>query len=384
MKLTRTYLTAEIQMTIKYPDYERSILSVAASVLKHFGVRDCPYASLPEFDRELEKDPQNVIVMLFDGIGSDILSAHLPQQAFLRQKKACDVSSVFPPTTTAATTTLQSGLTPLEHSWMGWTLYFSELDENVFVFPNRLQKSGKKINGFNAAKTFMPYKSVFERIREASPSVQTHFIGLQAEERVFTLGAAMRKIKRLARRPGKKYIYLYWYQPDHAMHQNGVADPSITKMIKRINDSVQSMCAKLNNSVAAVIADHGLIDVKWAYLEDYPKLDGMLVRPPSIESRALSLFVKDGEHERFAELFNSVFGDSFVLMSKRQVYESGLFGGGTMGKRTDGFVGDFLAVATGELCIAANRRMPPLKGNHAGLTAAEMTVPFIVAKTLPD
>ena len=44
---------------IKYPDYDRSILSIAASVLKYFGVTDCEHKTLPEFDELLNKKYKN-------------------------------------------------------------------------------------------------------------------------------------------------------------------------------------------------------------------------------------------------------------------------------------------------------------------------------------
>ena len=60
---------------IKYPDYDRSILSIASSLLKHFGVTDCQHKTLPEFDKLLEKNYKNVIVILLDGLGTSTLNS---------------------------------------------------------------------------------------------------------------------------------------------------------------------------------------------------------------------------------------------------------------------------------------------------------------------
>ncbi len=40
---------------ITYPNYDRSILSIASSVLNHFGIKDCKHKTLTEFDKLLEK-----------------------------------------------------------------------------------------------------------------------------------------------------------------------------------------------------------------------------------------------------------------------------------------------------------------------------------------
>lgn len=47
---------------IMFPDYDKSILSIAASVLKHYGVTDCPHKTLGQFDEILAKNYKNVIV----------------------------------------------------------------------------------------------------------------------------------------------------------------------------------------------------------------------------------------------------------------------------------------------------------------------------------
>ena len=105
---------------LKYPDYDRSILSIASSVLKYFGVTDCEHKSLPEFDELLNKNYKNVIVMLFDGMGSSVLEEHLAEDAFLRHHHLTDISSVYPSTTVAALTAIESGYSPVETGWIGW------------------------------------------------------------------------------------------------------------------------------------------------------------------------------------------------------------------------------------------------------------------------
>ena len=67
---------------IKYPNYDRSILSIASSVLNHFGVKDCQHKTLPEFDTLLEKDYKNIIVILFDGLGTSSLNYHLEEKNY--------------------------------------------------------------------------------------------------------------------------------------------------------------------------------------------------------------------------------------------------------------------------------------------------------------
>ncbi len=99
---------------MQYPDYDHSIVSIANSILRAFGA-ECRHKSLPLLDRYLDKGFKNVLLMLFDGMGTEALSDHLPENSFLRRHVADTLSSVFPPTTTAALPSVETGLTPFEH-----------------------------------------------------------------------------------------------------------------------------------------------------------------------------------------------------------------------------------------------------------------------------
>ena len=70
-------------MTVRYPDYRNGLVNLACSILKYYGA-DYGHPTLPVMDRLLEKKYRNVVVMLFDGLGSAALKYHLPEDSFLR------------------------------------------------------------------------------------------------------------------------------------------------------------------------------------------------------------------------------------------------------------------------------------------------------------
>ncbi len=367
---------------IKYPNYDRSILSVASSVLNHFGVKDCQHKTLPEFDKLLDKNYKNVIVMLFDGMGVSAINEHLNESDFLRQHFVCSISSVFPSTTVAATTTIESGYSPVETAWLGWDLYFNEIGENVAVFRNSLQRNGEAAADYNVAWKYIPYKRIFERIEEVNGKGSAVCVSPFSKFHSKSVRDICKVIKRLSRKKQKKYIYSYWYQPDKAMHDYGVKSEQTHEQIILINNEVERLCKQLKNSLVIITADHGLCDSINEYLEDYPELSTMLKVPPSIEpSRAMSFFVKDGLLEDFKDEFNRNFGDNFMLMTKDEVFAENLLGFGKPHPKTYDFVGDFLAIATGEKSLFIEREERNFTGVHAGLTEKEMTVPFIVIET---
>lgn len=77
----------------------------------------------------------------------------------------------------------------------------------------------------------------------------------------------------------------------------------------------------------------------------------------------------------FPALFNKEFGNKFILFSKEDILEQKLFGTGENDPRFEEMIGDYLAAATGN--TALNTYEKTYKSNHAGLTADEMTIPFI-------
>ena len=181
---------------IVYPDYKNSILGIPNSILKYCGVTPLHKTSdvLDEYlkkeyknvvvivitsysihytklyeDEYLKKEYKNVVVMLFDGMGIDCLENNLPTKDSLFHKNIKDeLSSVYLCTTTAATTSMVTAQSPIEHGWLGWSCYFKEIDKliNVFINDDGTISDGVPAADYNIANKYMPYKSIFEIINE--------------------------------------------------------------------------------------------------------------------------------------------------------------------------------------------------------------------------
>lgn len=365
---------------VKKIDYDNSLVALASSVLKRFGA-EATHTTLKDMDDLLAKGYENVVVMLFDGMGTAILDKHKEASPFLRAHIKRTISSVFPPTTTAATTSVQSGLTPYEHGWLGWSLWFEEVGKTINLFPNTEFVTDVPFEDFNVAKTVIPYKSIEEKINEVGKA-KAYFISRFATIKADSLQDIADNVQRLCAESGEKYIYTYWSQPDHDMHDFGTTDERISTRIKEINDCVESLCSKLKNTLVVVVADHGLVDVRWQTLLDYPDVWECLERVPSIESRALTFFVKEGMKDLFKHRFLSHFSDEYIFLSHEEVVREGIFGSGEQCKKFNDFIGDYLAIATNDLCLDV-RPIGEFAFNamHAGLCEDELNVPFIVVET---
>ena len=139
------------------------------------------------------------------------------------------------------------------------------------------------------------------------------------------------------------------------------------------------MCSGLDKTLFIITADHGHMDSKCVAIGDYPKIQECLVRLPSIEPRALNLFVRQEKKEQFLSEFQKEFGEKFLLMSKEEVIQRQLFGPDTKHPSFRDMLGDYLAIAVSDLTICCTKEEADiLIGVHAGMTDEEMEIPLII------
>ena len=149
-------------MKILYPDYEKSLVNFSATILKEFGISS-EYSTLSRIDKLLkEEEYKNIVVLLYDGLGSKIIEKHLDKNSFLVKNKMFDITSTVPSTTMAATTSILSGKTPYEHGWIGWNMYFKDLDKTITIARNKIKNSDEELD-FKVTQKFLKYESIFDK-----------------------------------------------------------------------------------------------------------------------------------------------------------------------------------------------------------------------------
>ena len=100
-------------------NYNETLTNLACSIRKYFDL-DYKHKTLDYIDKILEeRNPKNVVTILFDGMGSNIIDKILPADSFLIEHRIKPITTVFPATTVAATTTIQTGLNPVETGMLG-------------------------------------------------------------------------------------------------------------------------------------------------------------------------------------------------------------------------------------------------------------------------
>ena len=363
-------------------NYNECLTNLACSIRKYFGL-DYKHNTLDYIDNILEEyQPKNVVTILCDGMGSIIMDRMLDQDAFLIKNRIKPITTVFPATTVAATTSMMTGLNPVETGMLGWDMYYKDIDKTITVFMNS-EKGDVDYKPLQEAIDYnskhMIRKTISKEINEKGID-KGYSLFPFGEKAYSTLDEMYERIETLCNEDGKKYIYAYDTDPDHTMHEIGCDKPEIKDIIVDINKRIEELSNKLTDTVIFVVADHGHHNVENLFIKDYPDVEECLLRNTSIEPRAVNFFIKPDKKEVFEELFNKYFGNDFDLYKMDDVIESKLFGDGEENEIFRDALGDYLAIGKTDktlLYIGSD----VLKSQHAGYTDDEILVPLIAIKT---
>lgn len=359
-----------------FPNYDNSLTSVANSILKEFKVPTF-HNSLELLDNYLaKKDYKNIIIILYDGMGSNILKRNLKEDSFLLKHKITDINSVFPATTTAATTTLKTGLNPVEHGWLGWDLYFKNEDEIVTMFTNEIKDTNTLYSEDSLALKYYPYTSIFDLINKTNNKAIE--ISHYSDNSYTDLEDMHNKIIKISNEPGKKYIYAYYEEPDSTTHIKTSSSKEVKDIYENINDLTEKLCNELTDSLIIVTSDHGHITSTPITLSDYPAIFNTLDKTTALEPRACSFFIKKGQFMKFEDLFQKYFSNDFILYRKSELIKDKVFGPGNKCENFKSSLGNYLAVAKGKRYFRYDQSSADFKSMHAGITEEEMFIPLII------
>ena len=383
------------------PDYDNCLVNLSNSILKKFNT-ETTADTLVLADKYLKGEYKTVVLLVLDAMGTSIIEKHLEKDGFFRSHFVGSFDSVYPPTTVAATTSILSGQYPNEHGWLGWDMYFPQLDKNVSVFNNNEQLSEKEdavptgeypdgrkkwledsvkepvpAAEENVAFKYIPYINIVDRINNAGG--RAHAVMPFLPPFPQTIEEILKQITSLCSEDGKKFIYSYWNEPDGTMHRTGTNSPETHSMVSGLEKMVEETVNSLSDTLFLITADHGHMDSINHCILDYPEILDCLVRKPSIEPRTLNFFVKDEYKEGFPGIFRKYFNDAFLLLTREEVLSENLFGKGNTREGLEEMIGDYVALSVSDVSLFNTHiEAQEMPGGHAGLTPEEVIIPLIV------
>ena len=372
------------------PDYKNCCVNLINSVAKHFNI-ETYHDTLPIVDKELEKNYKNIVILLLDGLGQNILVNNLPKDSFLRKNFVQELSAVYPSSTVPALTSIKTGQTPQEHSWWGHFLYFKQLGQTINVYTNNDAFSRKKVAIPDVAHTILPYANILDKICEQNENINAYALSLAKARDNFkitqiiynTFDEMSEYIQTLLSLDGKRIIYAYYNDFDDTMHKYGFDSTETEKLLNDINYQVEALCQNCKDTLFLITADHGQTLLKESRdITKYPDFLNTIYQMPTGCTRCASFYVKPNQQKNFVKLAKKYFGDKFEIFSKQDILKNHLLGFGTIHPELDNVLGDYLLCATSDCNITYSnlygKPRPQPIGIHGGLTIDEMRVPLII------
>lgn len=355
-------------MRIRPLSKDASQVNFSNSILKHFNAETF-HDSYKPLDEILEKNKgRKIVLFLFDGFGKQIQEATKDCCPFIYSHGLLDLNTVYPPTTVAATTAVLSGKYPVETGWLGWTLYNPDTNEHVDTFFG--------INhGLNTAANFvpsrdLPYQSIFELIDKAQGSHCTDRIdgfNFNTPKGHPDIHGFMSKLQEDINNPSLKFIYAYWTDPDHTLHNYGVDSEAVRHSVKEIDKCVKRIVEANKDVLFLSIADHGHIICQWVDIRNYPDfMDTLIDGRVGLEARFASFRVKKGREQDFIKAYNKYFSKDFALYTKEEILKEHVFGYAEPNKITNKLIGDYYLIGTSNKALGDLYSPYDMLSHHAG------------------
>lgn len=255
-----------------FPDYDGycigNIPDTVRSVLDTDGRRPLP----DDVFGGVDTDVNSVVLVLIDGLGLHSWRRGRERHPFLDRISdagtVTPLTSVYPSTTAAAITTLQTGKLPCEHGRVGWTTYDPNLDRAYRTLSGEVKsggESGVRVEGADTDAEYH-YRDLTRRgvdCHRLQPfEVTTPGVTHQTYDGLDAFGDRLGGAVADARSPS--YVYAYTPHVDQVSHAHGTRGDAFQQTLGAVCAELTAFVDGLDEGVAEetlllVTADHGQV-----------------------------------------------------------------------------------------------------------------------------
>ena len=389
-----------------FPKYGgRSLADIPGTVLSLFDIE----TELAELDEEVidtEKEYENVVLLLIDGLG--VSQVENFSRGFFQEIKEKgelkEITSTFPSATPATLTTISTGRKPKEHGLLGWEMYYEEIDTNIFTLPFVTVEGEKPQSEGGDPEILFEGEPIYPELEtegvncfnivkdDIKDSEYTELTGKGSEKVPYlnTADMALQIRKTLEENEGEKYVYAYTADIDSIAHMRGPKTEDEENQLEMISKTLQrNLVEELDEEVAEntlllITADHGQIKhgekvdlFQWDKVAESLKTDGEgeLITPSGNAGRSVFLHVKEDKVEELQDFLDEKL-DARVLKTE-EALEQGYFGEGEKADRFEKRAGE-LTIISGERKLHwGEPETLEDTGVHGGLHPEEMEIPLM-------
>lgn len=406
-----------IKNNFVYPEYDGgSVLNIPSTILSLFGTTALK-ATLPKNFWQQAEGAKKTIFLLLDGLGNNLFQQEGLKYAFFNKLISkgfySSITSIFPPTTSAAIGTVCSGLSPFEHGLPEWYIYFQELScvvQSLPFIPMLEEDAEKLVNP--PADILFNQRTIYQMLGEKRipsyallhESYAHSFYNTAAFAgcNIIPYGSQADLIVSLRKAtteiPGPAYIFAYYSDLDGIEHEFGPDSEQVKTQLSLMSYLLEEEFLKklnqktLQETALILSADHGQIATdpgQTIYLDEIPGLtehfavnsEGKII-PPSGSARGVYLHIKEESVDDVLNLLTKKLTGKAMVLKTEEAIKAGLFGEGEIHPQFINRVGNILVLAVGDNTIwyhFSPGRNYKHRGCHGGLSEEEMKVPFICA-----
>jgi predicted AlkP superfamily pyrophosphatase or phosphodiesterase len=393
------------------PHYKGSgLANLPSSVFLSLG---CKWDGPPPLDKHYLNDGavyNTVVLILVDALGWNLLKMSKNKinqvRNIINEYQPLPLTTVFPSTTSTVLTTLNTCSTPAKHGVVGYSMYFKELGAICNMLDFKIVNAPKDETIFEkgfSPENLLGLPTIYQRLSNegiASYVLTKNYLLNSGLSRAIHNGAStigyvdvgdmfvlLRKL--LERNLGQtKYIFVYWPTVDTASHNFGPWSEETQAEVRSFFFSFYSeFLLKLRietkrDLLVMITGDHGHSAIQNGSVYDVSSdsyMMEMLTLPPTGDSRASFLHVKNGKTNDVIEYLSGRFDDSFYPVHIQELINKELLGSEKLKSGLLDKLGDLLILPREGKAVFypfKNEKYFTQKGGHAGLTDDELFVPL--------
>lgn len=355
-----------------------------------------------------------VVLFFIDGFGWRFIEPRLNRYPFLqhvlKEGVVSKLTSMFPSTTSAHTTTIHTGLPPAQSGVYEWHQYSEHLDRIItplmFAYPRDKYRDTLLNEGLKVSDVF-PARTIYQHLARAG--VKSHVfitrdLAKSAPTRALSEGASILSFKtfpevlvnlaqQLRRRTHPTYYFVYFANIDTVCHDYGPNSPQVDAEIDAFLMMLERIllpAARDTNVLLLITADHGQVEVDpktTLYLNHLVpgfkrflavnRLGEMLV--PAGSPRDFFLHIKPELLDEAQHAIERVVSGKALVVKTQELIDAGFFGPQPFDifrKRVGNLV---VLPVKGESTFFYERDVFENRfyGHHGGLTREEMEIPLL-------